>query len=177
MTRLKALLAGSAIAAMTAVSVATVAAAPGASPAGDDAAAKRPFHGQMHKVRGEGPGWRHHGGPRGNECGPRAGSPMQRQINVIEGLMEFTPEQKTAWDELKSTIKTGQESLQKACEARKDADRPKNAVERFNRIEESMSTRLAVMRSVKPAFEKFYGTLSEKQQKAVDGMFTRGHRG
>ena len=176
MTRFKALLAGGAIAAMTAATAAAVWAAPGESVTGGDPAAQRPFHGQMHKARGEGAGWHHHG-PRGGECGPRAGSPMQRQINVIEGLMAFTPEQQTAWNELKSTLKTGQESMQKACEARKGAERPKNAVERFNRIEELMSTRLAVMRSVKPAFEKFYGTLSEKQQKAIDGMFTRGHRG
>jgi hypothetical protein len=67
--------------------------------------------------------------------------------------------------------------MQKACEARKDQERPKNAVERLNRFEEGMSSRLAVMRSVKPSFEKFYGTLSEKQQKAIDGLFTRGRRG
>jgi hypothetical protein len=40
-----------------------------------------------------------------------------------------------------------------------------------------MSTRLSVMRAVKPAFEKFYATLSEKQQKAIDGLYTRGRRG
>ena len=41
----------------------------------------------------------------------------------------------------------------------------------------AMSSRLEVMRSVKPSFEKFYATLSEKQQMAVDGLFTRGHGG
>jgi hypothetical protein len=102
---------------------------------------------------------------------------MQRQIGVIEGLMEFTPAQKTAWAELKTAIDSGKETFKKACEARKDGDKPKNAIERFNRHEEAMSTRLAVMKTVKPAFEKFYGTLNEKQQKTVDDMFTRGRRG
>ncbi len=177
MTRFKTLLAGGAIAAMTAATAAAVWAAPGdGATNGNPAATQRPFHGQMHKVRGEGHGWRHHG-PRGDECGPRAGGFMERRLDVIQGLMEFTPEQKTAYADLKSAIKSGHESMQKACEARKDQKGPKNAVERFNRIEASMSTRLAAMRTVKPAFEKFYGSLSDKQQKAFDEMFARGPRG
>jgi hypothetical protein len=177
MTRLKALLAGTAVAAIAAVSVAAVSAAPGQAPAGGDTTFERPMHGHghMHMARGDGHGWRgHHGGPR--DC-DRAGGPMQRQIGVIEGLMEFTPAQKTAWAELKTAIDSGKETFKKACEARKDGDKPKNAIERFNRHEEAMSTRLAVMKTVKPAFEKFYGTLNEKQQKTVDDMFTRGRRG
>ena len=169
MTRMKALLAGTAVAAMTAVSVAAVSATPGQTPSGDEAAKARPAHGFVHKVRGE----RH--GPR--DCGARAGGYMERQANVIEGLMEFTPAQKTAWSELKTAMNAGKETMKKACEARKDQEKPKNAVERFDRFETAMSTRLEVMRSVKPAFEKFYATLSEKQQNAVDGLFARGHHG
>src|SRR3546814_19105436 len=73
-------------------------------------------------------------------------------------------------------MNAGKETIKKSCEARKDQEKPKNAVERFNRFETAMSTRLEVMRSVKPIFVKFYATLSEKQQKAVDGPFTRGRR-
>lgn len=173
MTRMKALLAGSAVAAMTALSVAAVSAAPGQAPSGDEAAAARPAHSHMHKAaRGEGHGWRGR-----HDCSARAGGYMERQVNVIEGLMAFTPEQKTAWSELKTAMDAGKETIKKSCEARKDQEKPKNAVERFNRFETAMSSRLEVMRSVKPSFEKFYATLSEKQQKAVDGLFTRGHGG
>lgn len=172
MTRMKALLAGTAVAAMTAVSVAAVSAAPGQAPSGDEAAAARPAHSFVHKVRGEGHG------PRGaRDCGVRTGGYMERQVNVIEGLMEFTPAQKAAWSELKTAMDTGKETMKKACEARKDQEKPKNAVERFNRFETAMSTRLEVMRAVKSSFEKFYATLNEKQQKAFDGLFTRSHRG
>lgn len=182
MTRFKALLAGGAIAAMTAATAVSVSAAPGDGATGSNPAfAQRPYHGQLHKVRGERDGWRHHGwgrhGPRRGYCGPRAGGFMERRMDVIQGLMEFTPPQKTAWNDLKSAIKSGQETLQKACDARKDQKRPTNAVERFSRIEQSMSTRLEVMHKVKPAFEKFYGSLSKKQQKAIDDMFARGPRG
>jgi hypothetical protein len=174
---MKALLAGSAVATVIGMSVAAVMAAPGQGPRGPEGVSGPGFHhGAIHKARGEGHGWRgHHGGPR--DCSMRAGGPMERQINVIEGLMEFTPAQKTAWGELKTALDSGKETMQKACEARKDQERPKNAVERFNRFEEGMSTRLSVMRAVKPAFEKFYATLSEKQQKAIDGLYTRGRRG
>lgn len=171
MTHMKALLAGTAVAAMTALSVAAVSAAPGQTPSGDEAAAARSAHSHMHKVRGEGHGW------RGRDCSARAGGYMGRQVNVIEGLMTFSSEQKAAWSELKTAMDAGKETIKKSCEARKDQEKPKNAVERFNRFETAMSTRLEVMRSVKPSFEKFYSTLSEKQQKAVDGLFTRGHRG
>lgn len=178
MTSMKALLAGTAVAAMTAVSVAAVSATPGQAPSGDEAATARPAHGLVHKVRGEGYGWRGH---HARDCGARAGGHMERQVNLIEALMEFTPAQQTAWSELKTAMDAGKETMKKACEARKDQEKPKNAVERFNRFETAMSTRLEVMRSVKPAFEKFYATLSEKQQKAVDGLFSRGrhhgHRG
>ena len=168
MTRMKALLAGSAVAAVTALSFAAVSAAPGQAPSGDEAAAARPGYHHVHKMRGEGHG--------GRDCGARAGGYMERQVNVIEGLMEFSPAQKAAWTELKTAMDAGKETMKKACEARKDQEKPKNAVERFDRFETAMSTRLEIMRSIKPSFEKFYATLSEKQQKAVDGLFARGHR-
>ncbi len=177
MTRFKALLAGGAIAAMTAATAVAVSAAPGdGATAGNPAATERPFHGRLHKIHEEGREW-HHRGPRRGECGPRAGGFMERRLDVIQGLMSFTPEQKTAFADLKSAIKSSQESMQKACETRKDEKRPTNAVERFNRIEASMTTRLAAMRTMKPALEKFYGSLDAKQKKAFDEMFTRGPRG
>ncbi len=177
MTRMKALLAGSAIAAVTAFSAAAVTAAPAANgPAGADTP-KGPAHHGIHKVRGEGHGWDHRG-PRGDHCDRRGGGPMDRQLGLIESMMDLSTDQQTALTELKDTLKNGRETVKKSCEARKDAGRPKTAIEGMNRFEEAMSTRLSVMRSVKPAFEKFYGTLSEKQQKAVDDLFThRGHHG
>ena len=176
MTRMKALLAGTAIAAATTLSAVAVTAAPaGNGPAGAEAA-KGPAHHGFHKARGEW-GGRHHGGKGGDYC-KRAGGHMERQVNLIEGLMTFTPEQETAWKDLKTAMASGRETVQKSCEARKSAEKPKTAVDRFNRFESAMAERLDVMRSVKPKFEAFYATLSEKQQKAVDGLFTRrGHRG
>jgi len=178
MTRMKALLAGTALAAATALSAVAVTAAPaGNGPAGAEAA-KGPAHHGFHKARGEGHGWgpHHRGGARGDDFCKRAGGHMERRAEMIEGLMTFTPEQQTAWNDLKATMKSTRETMQKDCEARKDAEKPKTAVERFNRIEDTMSKRLEAMRAVKPKFEAFYATLSEKQQKAFDGLFTRRGR-
>jgi hypothetical protein len=176
MTRTKALLAGTALAAATALSAAAVTAAPaGNGPASADAPRGQGHHG-IHKARGEGKGWGHRHG-RGDHC-KRGSRHMERRVDLIEGLMTFTPEQEAAWKELKTSMENGRETIEKACEARKEEGRPKTALERFNRFEEGMATRLSVMRATKPAFEKFYGTLSEKQQKAVDNLFTRkGRRG
>lgn len=180
MNHMKALLAGGAIAAATALSAAAVTAAPaGSGPAGANADSHRgPAHHGFHKAHGERHGWREHRRGRGDRC-EHAGRGMARHVDLIEGLMTFTPEQETAWKELKETMKTGRETLQKSCEARKEEDRPKTALERLDRFESAMATRLSVMQSFKPAFEKFYGTLSEKQQKTIDDLLTRkrGRRG
>lgn len=174
MKRFNALLAGSAVAAATALSAIAVSAAPATSV---QAAADNPktmATPAVRKAHGEG---KRHGWRRG-ACGSRAEARFERRVNVIEGLMEFTPPQQTAWTELKTAMKSGQEKIKEACEARKEEGKPKTAIERFNRFEDAMATRLSVMRSVKPAFEKFYGTLTEKQQKAVDEIYTRkGRRG
>jgi hypothetical protein len=167
MNHMKALLAGGAIAAATALSAAAVTAAPaGNGPAGVDTG--KSHHG-VHKAHGDG---------HGDRC-ERAGRQMERHVDLIEGLMTFTPEQETAWKELKETMTSGRATLKESCEARKEGDRPKTVIERLNRFEDAMATRLAVMRSFKPAFEKFYGTLSEKQQKSIDDLLTRrkGRRG
>lgn len=181
MTRMKALLAGSAIAAITTLSAVAVTAAPssGAGPAHADMAGGPAHHG-VHAVRGEGHGWRgrHSHEARGDFCSRRAGGMMERRLGLIEGLMDLSTDQQAALDELKTAMKSGRETIEKSCEARKEGGRPKTAIEGFTRFEEAMSTRLEAMRSVKPAFEKFYTTLSEKQQKAIDDLFTRrGHRG
>lgn len=176
MNHMKALLAGGAIAAATALSAAAVTAAPaGSGPAGVDTG--KSHHG-VHKAHGDRHGWRGHHRGRGDRC-ERAGRHMERHVDLIEGLMTFTPEQETAWKELKETMTSGRATLKESCEARKEGDRPKTVIERLNRFEDAMATRLAVMRSFKPAFEKFYGTLSEKQQKSIDDLLTRkrGRRG
>ena len=176
MKRFNALLAGSAVAAATALSAIAVSAAPAGSGQTTAETPKATAAPAMRKAHGEGK--RHRGGWRRGSCGSHAGARFERQINVIEGLMEFTPAQQTAWTDLKTAMKSGQETIKKSCEARKEEGKPKTAIERFDRFEDAMATRLSVMRSVKPAFEKFYGTLTEKQQKAVDQMYTRkGRRG
>lgn len=178
MNHMKALLAGGAIAAATALSAAAVSAAPaGEGPAGAEPGKGKAHHG-YHKAHGKGHGgWDKGRHGRGDRC-EHAGGHMERHVDLIEGLMTFTPEQETAWKELKETMKSGRETLKETCEARKEQDPPKTVIERLDRFENAMATRLAVMQSFKPAFEKFYGTLSEKQQKAVDGLFTRkGRRG
>jgi hypothetical protein len=175
MTRIKALLAGGTIAAATALSAAAVTAAPGDGPARADGPKGPGQHG-IHKARGDGHGWKHH--RRGGFCGKHGGGHLGRKLGLIETLMDLSQEQQTALNDLKGTLEDGRETLKASCEARRDEGRPKTAIEGMDRFEQAMTSRLEVMRTIKPAFEKFYTTLSEKQQKAVDDLFTRrGHRG
>jgi hypothetical protein len=170
---MKALIIGGTLAAATALSAAAVTAAPMGNGPDRAEGPRGPAPHGFHKARGEGPGWGHRGGPRGDRCDRRAGGHMDRKLGLIEDLMDLSKEQQTALGNLKDTIKKSRESLKESCEARKDEGRPKTAIEGMDRFENAMTTRLEAMRTVKPAFQKFYDTLSDKQKKAVDDLFTR----
>jgi periplasmic protein CpxP/Spy len=171
------LIIGGLLASVAGLSIVAVAAAPaGPNLTGIEAAGGPAFLGAMHKARSEGRRWGHgHSGFRGKFCGKRHGKRMERMTNVIEGLMTFTPPQQTAWNDLKTAMNDGKASMEKACESAKSEDKPKTAPERMARMEAMMTTRLGALQTVRPAFDTFYGTLSDKQKSAIDGLVTRGH--
>lgn len=172
------LIIGGLLASAAGLSIVAVSAAPlGAGPSGIEATGGPGFMGAMHnKARFGGRHWgQGQGGFGGKFCGKRHGKRMERMTNLIEGLMTFTPPQQTAWDDLKTALNDGKASMEKACEAVTGAEKPKTAPERLARMEAMMTTRLGALQTVRPAFDTFYGTLSEKQRSAIDGLMNRGH--
>lgn len=168
------LMIGGLLASVAGLSIVAVSAAPsGPSLTGIEAAGGPAFMGAMHKARQDGRRWG--GGHGGKFCGKRSGKRMERMTTLIEGLMTFTPAQQTAWNDLKTAANDGKESMEKACETVKSGEKPKTAPERLARMEAMMTTRLGALQTVRPAFDTFYGTLSDKQKSAIDGLMTRGH--
>lgn len=168
------LMIGGLLASVAGLSIVAVSAAPsGPSLTGIEAAGGPAFKGAMHKARQDGRRWG--GGHGGKFCGKRSGKRMERMTGLIEGLMTFTPPQQTAWNDLKTALNDGKASMEKACETAKSGDKPKTASDRLDRMETMMTTRLGALKTVRPAFDTFYGTLSDKQKSAIDGLMTRGH--
>ncbi len=166
------LMIGGLLASVAGLSIVTVAAAPSAPSLTSVGAVGDPaFLGATHKVRHDGRRW----GRGGHFCGKWVGKRMERMTTVIEGLMTFTPPQQTAWNDLKTAMDNGKASIERACEAAKSEEKPKTAPERLARMESMMTNRLDVLRTVRPAFDTFYGTLTDKQKAAIDGLMTRGH--
>lgn len=168
------LLIGGLLVSVAGLSIVAVSAAPsGPGVTGIEAAAGPAFMGTMHKARQDGRRWgRGHGG---RFCGKRHGNRLERMTTLIEGLMTFTPPQQAAWSDLKTALNDGKASMEKACEAAKEVEKPKTAPERLARMEAMMTTRLGAIQTVRPAFDTFYGTLNDKQKSAIDGLMTRGH--
>lgn len=147
-------------------------AAPAGHQAGQDSVSGRPAHaGSFHHARwGKG---RHRGG-FGRLCGERRQAHTERMISVVEGLMTLTPKQEASWNELTKAIRDNNTSMDKTCETMKqDKDKPKTASQRFARMETMLAAKLNAVQSIRPKFDQFYGTLSEKQQRAIDNLSHR----
>ena len=56
----------------------------------------------------------------------------------------------------------------------KDDDSQKTVTGKFARMETMLVAGLEVVQTVRPAFDKLYATLDEKQQAALDKMIRRG---
>jgi len=169
------LMIGGLLASVAGLSIVAVSAAPsGPNMTGIEAAGGPAFMGAMHKARQEGRRWGQ-GGFGGKFCGKKNGKRMERMTGLIEGLMTFTPPQQTAWNDLKTALNDGKASMEKACESVQSEEKPKTAPQRMARMEAMMTTRLGALQTIRPAFDTFYGTLSEKQKSAIDGLMTRGH--
>ena len=61
------------------------------------------------------------------------------------------------------------------CEEMEKTDTPVSAPDKLARVETLATTGLAILQRIRPAFERFYATLSAKQKKALDGLIA--HRG
>lgn len=124
-------------------------------------------------------GGHHRGWGRGGRgmqrlCSPQRDERIEDVIEFVEGFVDFSPEQSEAWTKLTGAVRTGSATVDETCGKVRQAGRPKSAPEKLALAETMMTTGLSVVQQVRPAFEEFYGLLSEKQQDALDGLMNRG---
>lgn len=125
-------------------------------------------------------GWHHgdaHGHARGLAmiCSDQRDRRIDRGLAFVEGFVNFTPEQTASWDELTKAIRAGSTAIGEKCRELESAGMPKAAPERLQRLEDLATTGLGILQRIRPAFDHFYDTLSDKQKKALDDLIA--HRG
>ncbi len=122
-------------------------------------------------------GWHGRHGGRGlaRLCGDARDEGLDRAISFVEGIMTFTPPQQEAWARLATSLRAGSDSIGAACGDLRQAGRPGTAPERLALVTTMMTTGVSVLERVRPDFDAFYATLSEKQQRALDDLVR--HRG
>ncbi len=123
-------------------------------------------------------GWRHgRGHARGMEmiCSDRRDQRIEHGLAFIEGFVNFTPEQTTTWGELTKEIRAGSATVGEKCEELKNTDTPESVPDRLQRFESLATTGLGILQRIRPAFERFYASLSDKQKKAIEDLIS--HRG
>lgn len=136
----------------------------------DSIAGGHGHHGVFHHAR-----WGKGGHPGfGRFCGKRREARTERMIAFVEGLMTFTPAQEAAWNDLTKSVRDGNKSMDETCESLKqDADAPTSATERLARMETMLAAGLKIVQSIRPKFDRFYATLSDKQKRAFDSFAHR----
>ena len=103
-------------------------------------------------------------------CGPRAAGLAEWRIDRIERAVKPSADQKTKLDELRAASKKAAESMAQAC----PATWPATTMERLGLMEKRLEVMHAAVKTVRPAFEAFYGSLDANQKAALDGAAPRG---
>jgi hypothetical protein len=128
-----------------------------------------------------GHGWhRRGGGPRhmARLCDEERRSDwIDARIERVEGAVELRSEQEEAWAGLTETVRAASARVGEACAEVTAAGRPQNASEHLARTETMLSTGLAIVQEVRPAFDDFYATLDDDQKATIDRMTRHGRRG
>jgi len=101
---------------------------------------------------------RHHGMAR--FCGPEGGRFGERMLERIERATRPTAEQKPAFDALKDASNKAAEIMKAACPAETSVTPPG----RLAAAEKRLTAMLEAIRTVRPAMEAYYNSLSDEQK-------------
>lgn len=128
---------------------------------------------------GHGGGMGKMGGMMGAVCSGNAAEMADHMLVGLEYKVKPTDAQKPAFEDLKAAAKAAAAKAQAGCPAKPvvaaDGTRPapKSPTERLAMMEAGLAAQLDAIRTVRPAADKFYATLSDDQKKA----FTVGGHG
>lgn len=121
------------------------------------------------------------GGPMGAICEGKGAEMTDHMLIGLQYKVNPTDAQKPAFEELKAAAKVAAAKAQAGCPAKPaqtaDGTQPprKAPTERLALMETALAAQLDAIRTVRPAAEKFYASLSDEQKKTMTEMGPRGH--
>jgi hypothetical protein len=118
---------------------------------------------------GWGPGAMMGPGGFGFMCNPRAVGFAEWRIDRIEAAVRPTEAQRAALNELRAASTKAAETIATAC----PADFPSKATERLRLMETRLEAMLQAVKTVRPAFDTFYGSLDDQQKARLDAAGPR----
>ncbi len=93
-------------------------------------------------------------------CNPRAAGLAEWRVEAIERAVRPTDAQRPAFNELKTASAKAAETIAAAC----PRDFPGTAPARLEVMEKRLDAMLQAVKTVRPAFDTFYATLTEEQK-------------
>lgn len=103
-------------------------------------------------------------------CGPAAAGFAEWRIDRLEKLIKPTDAQRGKFEEFKAASKKAAEMMRSACPTEVPATMPG----RMDAMEKRMEIMLQAVKTVRPALDAFYATLSDGQKTQFNS--TSGHR-
>ena len=89
-----------------------------------------------------------------------------------ESMLNLTPEQRPLWDRVQSIAQTEQQKERQLCAGLKPRDEA-TTLDRLDRMQQFLSTRLEALQAAKPAVQALYQALSPEQRAMFDHPFRR----
>ena len=97
-------------------------------------------------------------------CDPRAAGLAEWRVERIERLVKPNDAQRAALNELRTASTKAAETIAAAC----PREFPASASARMELMEKRLETMLTAIKTVRPAFDAFYATLSDEQKARIN---------
>lgn len=102
-------------------------------------------------------------------CDPRAAGLAEWRLNRIERAVQPTDSQRPALDQLRVASKKAAETISGAC----PRELPVQPVARLEAMEKRLEAMLLAVKTVRPAFESFYSSLTDEQKARLSEVSPR----
>ncbi|KQW21848.1 hypothetical protein ASC80_00025 [Afipia sp. Root123D2] len=107
----------------------------------------------------------------GRMCGPRAAGFTEWRLDRLERTVKLTEVQRAKFDEFRAASNKAAETVRAAC----PTDVPATIVDRMETMEKRLDATSQAIKTVRPALEAFYATLSDEQKAQLNS--DRGRHG
>ena len=97
-------------------------------------------------------------------CGPGPAGFVEWRLDMMAPSLKLTDAQRAKFDELKSTSAKSTEAVRSACAAGVSSTMPG----RMEAMEKRMEAMLAASKSIRPALDAFYASLTDEQKAQLD---------